>query len=300
MPKLLNRREERLAAANMRMRDRIATLEAENARLIEVNHSVAVCAEHTTDMVNSEGLENGCIFCEAEKLEAEAMAALAENAELREFNQTLIDANEAYIVERDQRDRWARAWKRAAKFWVRSFDLTTTEECIRLKDEIRKRDAELTTVVGIIQRLQPAGSPCPGGPEALARWIVDEAQRENAELKADLQQSRLAFSGALMEMPIKCEHCDDTGVVEVQYDSGTDAPPHLQDEPCPSCERGELTALRRVRDAAKEVVDWHVEVETERIRAVNLDVEETLPAWLPNCVYGLRKALNELEAPDAE
>jgi len=46
-------------------------LEAENSELININHSVAVCAEHTGDITLSDGLENGCLCCEIQKLKAE-------------------------------------------------------------------------------------------------------------------------------------------------------------------------------------------------------------------------------------
>jgi len=46
-------------------------LEAENSDLININRSVAVCAEHTGDIILSDGLENGCLCCEIQKLEAE-------------------------------------------------------------------------------------------------------------------------------------------------------------------------------------------------------------------------------------
>jgi hypothetical protein len=53
------------------MIERIAELEAELAEVTKVNHSVAVCAEHTGDITLSDGLENGCLWCEIQKLETE-------------------------------------------------------------------------------------------------------------------------------------------------------------------------------------------------------------------------------------
>lgn len=49
---------------------------------------------------------------------------------------------------------------------------------------IQELEADLAAVVGEFQRLQPGGSPPPGGPVVLARWI----RLETAELIAGLKR----------------------------------------------------------------------------------------------------------------
>ena len=63
-----------------------------------------------------------------------------------------------------------------------------------MADEIARLEKEQGDILFLIQtRLQPPGSPCPGGPVMLVTWIVDEVvkkierlEEENAELKAKL------------------------------------------------------------------------------------------------------------------
>ena len=50
---------------------KIAELEDERDKLLSVNHSVAVCAAHTADITISDELENNCLWCQIQKLEAE-------------------------------------------------------------------------------------------------------------------------------------------------------------------------------------------------------------------------------------
>ena len=50
--------------------DIVLRLTAEAEELEEVNHSVAVCAGHTNDITNGEGLDNGCYRCTVESQDA--------------------------------------------------------------------------------------------------------------------------------------------------------------------------------------------------------------------------------------
>jgi hypothetical protein len=54
-------------------------------------------------------------------------------------------------------------------------------------DELAELRANLAAIVSQLQRkLQPAGSPPPGNASMLAAWIIDEAHKELAELRAKL------------------------------------------------------------------------------------------------------------------
>jgi hypothetical protein len=52
-----------------------------------------------------------------------------------------------------------------------------------LRAEVERLRAEKTEIIGIVQRWQPAGSPPPGSPQMLVRWICQtlEARAERAE-----------------------------------------------------------------------------------------------------------------------
>lgn len=58
------------------------------------------------------------------------------------------------------------------------------------KAPIAALTAERDKIVGIVQRLQPKGSPIPGDSVTLVSWIVDEAFRERDELRAVLREAR--------------------------------------------------------------------------------------------------------------
>lgn len=61
------------------LRKRVGELERENAAAINWNHSVRVCKEHTTDIVDGEG----CVVCDAERAEARVKELTEKNIKLR-------------------------------------------------------------------------------------------------------------------------------------------------------------------------------------------------------------------------
>lgn len=69
------------------------------------------------------------------------------------------------------------------------------ELALERKVKIERLEKEQSDILFLIQtRLQPPGSPCPGGPVMLATWITGEAvknierlEKENAELKRKLE-----------------------------------------------------------------------------------------------------------------
>lgn len=54
----------------------------------------------------------------------------------------------------------------------------TMVELADCRKQLAEAKAELTEVVGLIQRLQPRGSPPPGGTQELVRWIVQTRGQE--------------------------------------------------------------------------------------------------------------------------
>ena len=112
-----------------------------------------------------------------------------------------------------QLDAAERAEKLAAARWVRDGGNENKEAFVTSKDILEaiaaalarpfldrlaaltaERDAaraEVEQIVGLLQRgLQPAGSPPPGGPEQLVRWIVHEARAEVERVRAAVCEAK--------------------------------------------------------------------------------------------------------------
>lgn len=64
------------------------------------------------------------------------------------------------------------------------------ERTERAEAKIVRLKGQLTRVIGSIQRLQPKGSPPPGGPEILAEWIVFSTMEQHREQLAALETLR--------------------------------------------------------------------------------------------------------------
>lgn len=74
---------------------------------------------------------------------------------------------------------------------IGSYGYFTEPSCVKavqdLKIHSNQQWAELTRIVGEVQRLQPAGSPPPGDALILVRWIVIEAAKELTRLRGYVQ-----------------------------------------------------------------------------------------------------------------
>lgn len=133
-------------------------------------------------------------------------------------------------------------------------------ETLTTKDaEIKQLKHDLQVVVGLLQRrLQPGGSPPPGGVIELAEWITAAARDEIERLKSDLDSPctnclgsndviveksaailRLTTAlreawGALKTWVDACPTCGGKGYVETYSDDGP------QGEPRPQCDHSNL------------------------------------------------------------
>lgn len=72
--------------------------------------------------------------------------------------------------------------------------------------------SELTDIIGIVQRWQPAGSPPPGTPQMLVHWILQSLgeRAEKAEAKAIRLTEALRYlqkANMPCSAPEWCEHC---------------------------------------------------------------------------------------------
>jgi len=79
-------------------------------------------------------------------------------------------------------------------------------EITHLRKELAACDLEYFPIyewvraLGIIQRLQPPGSPPPGGPIAMAEWIVESVAADNARLRAELAAAQSGTGNRCVEI----------------------------------------------------------------------------------------------------
>lgn len=155
------------------LRDELTeTLGAHEDRMQELHDTVATLRT-----------ANAVLLADLEKLRGERHGYLSANVTLEAERNSMTRA----------RDYWMAQHSRAAA------DHEALRACFEtLKHAFKGMQADRDAIVAELQKLQPGGSPPPGGPVQLAMWIVATvlAERDDAQRKAKA-------TGGLLELAVK-------------------------------------------------------------------------------------------------